>query len=389
VANVNKPSLVSPSKDFEQLLLDAFLAAGWKAQSEALISGRRADLLAQKGRHRYVVELKAASEGRRDRLVALLSQAILQAKLYAKDADRAVPLAVVAAPRIPDAVAASLREFALEHAPEVALGLMDREGLRSFSGPGLESLNAEARPAEIGSASLDQGIDLFSDLNQWMLKALLAPHIERAELMPPNFHSEGYRNASELAKAANVSVMSAFRLVRQLDREGFLHESRDRLRLVRIDALLRRWQAANLRPARELNARWILSDAKDPLHRVFERLSGRACLGLFSAARAMGLGHVQGVPPHVYVNEFRSDSMKKAGLMKAEPGERVDVILRLPSARESVFRGIVRVNGLPVSDVLQVWLDVSSHPARGKEQADVIFRRIIKPMIEHVNDFAR
>jgi hypothetical protein len=75
--------------------------------------------------------------------------------------------------------------------------------------------------------------------------------------------------------------------------------------------------------------------------------------------------------------------------MKAEAGDRVDVVLRMPSARASVFRAIVNIDGLPVSDVLQVWLDVSAHPARGKEQADVIYRRVIKPMIGRANDFAR
>jgi len=30
-----------------------------------------------------------------------------------------------------------------------------------------------------------------------------------------------------------------------------------------------------------------------------------------------------------------------------------------------------------VSDILQVWLDVSQHPSRGKEQADLIWRKIL------------
>jgi hypothetical protein len=85
----------------------------------------------------------------------------------------------------------------------------------------------------------------------------------------------------------------------------------------------------------------------------------------------MGLGHVQGVPVHVYVNDVRLEGLRRAGLMRAEPADRVDVVVRAPLARESVFRGIVNVDGLPICDVLQVWLDVSAHPARGKEQADV------------------
>lgn len=389
MAGVNPPSVISPHSHFEGVLLNAFLAAGWKAEPEPLIGRRRADVFVKKGQYRYVVELKAASEGRRDRLIALLSQAILQAKLHANGAVGAAPLAVIAAPGIPAGVAEALRAFAREYAPDVAVGLLDRQGLRSFVGPGLESLNAESIPVGIGPAPVDRAVDPFSDLNQWMLKVLLAPRIDRAELMPADLPRADCRHASDLAKAAHVSVMSAFRLVRQLDREGFLHESRDRLRLVRIDALLQRWLAANLKPARELHARWVLRGAERHLRRVVEHLGQRACVGLFSAARAMGLGHVQGVPVHIYVNEFRSDSLKKAGLMKAELGDQVDVVLRLPGPRESVFRGIVHMDGVPVSDVLQIWLDVSAHPARGKEQAEVIYRRIIKPMIDRANASGR
>jgi hypothetical protein len=62
------------------------------------------------------------------------------------------------------------------------------------------------------------------------------------------------------------------------------------------------------------------------------------------------------------------------------------VILRLPREKESVFREAAAVEGVRVSDPLQVWLDVSSHPARGREQADLIFRQVIKPMIRSVHD---
>ena len=96
---------------------------------------------------------------------------------------------------------------------------------------------------------------LFSDLNQWMLKVLLAPKIAPDLLHAPRGE---YRNASQLAAAANVSVMSAFRFVRQLRLEGFLDESSSSLSLVRLDDLLRRWQAESLRPARDIPMRWML-----------------------------------------------------------------------------------------------------------------------------------
>jgi hypothetical protein len=42
----------------------------------------------------------------------------------------------------------------------------------------------------------------------------------------------------------------------------------------------------------------------------------------------------------------------------------------------------VEKSGLPVSDIIQVWLDVGQHPARGKEQADIIWRKILAPTFE-------
>ena len=384
-----KPALqrVDDPEGLEGLFFAAARSAGWKVAAQPVAGSQRADALISRGSHRYIAEFKETSEGRRDRLVPALSQAILEARSLASAGSlRAKPLAVVGAPRIQAAVLRALRDFAQEHAPDVAIGVMDREGLRVFIGPGLESLNEESRPAGISTALVPEpAIDLFSDLNQWMLKVLLAPHIERADLMPAGLPRHDYPNASALAKVARVSVMSAFRFLRQLDREGFLHESRDHVRLVRLEALLQRWQATGLKPARELQARWILSAGQDQLPRAMKSLGPRSCVGLFAAARALGLGHVQGVPIHIYVDDLRADRLKQAGLRKAEPGDRVDVVLRVPPSRESVFRGTVNVEGLPVSDVLQVWLDVGTHPARGKEQADVVYRRVIKPMIEHAN----
>jgi hypothetical protein len=47
-----------------------------------------------------------------------------------------------------------------------------------------------------------------------------------------------------------------------------------------------------------------------------------------------------------------------------------------------VLRGQVSVDGLPCCDIVQVWLDVSAHPARGAEQADLIERKFLQPVID-------
>jgi hypothetical protein len=43
--------------------------------------------------------------------------------------------------------------------------------------------------------------------------------------------------------------------------------------------------------------------------------------------------------------------------------------------------GSVRPGGAAASDVIQIWLDVGAHPARGLEQADLIRKRVLAPII--------
>jgi hypothetical protein len=260
--------------------------------------------------------------------------------------------------------------------------------LRYFSGAGLESLTARPDAVIFRQLSVDPKVDLFSDLNQWLIKVLLAPYLNDRKLL--NAPIGAYQNATQLASAAGVSVMTAFRFMRELTAEGLLHEAAAPIRLVRVEELLRRWQAAAVRPVSEINARWILPGDKSLRLRGAIRGQGsRACLALFAAAEALGLGFVHGALSHIYVSDLGATDLRKMGLLRAERGQPFDVVLRTPSTRETVFRGAVEINGLYSCDVLQVWLDVANHPSRGAEQAQLIYRRVLKPMIERARDAAQ
>jgi len=397
------PSEVSASRGdrLEQRVADLFRRAGWKVRRQPPIGDLRADLLAQRGGHSYVVEVKRAPDGRRDRVLPLLAQAILQARAFAdRSPEPAAPLAIVGAERVSEALVGDLDRFVQQYAPDVAVGLVDMEGFQWFRGPGLDrSMNApRARAEQRLRVRAPHGAvsHLFSDLNQWMLKVLLAPKIAPDLLQAPRGE---YRNASQLAAAANVSVMSAFRFVRQLRREGFLDESSAILRLVRLDDLFRRWQAESLRPARDVPLRWVLrGDPDRQLHdalraQVSESVASapksrrvvpppRLCLGLFAAADALGLGFVHGVAPFVYLERLEPGVLDRLGLSLEAPGDSPDVYVRVPASRESVFRAVVRRDGVPVSDAVQVWLDAGAYPSRGAEQADLIYRRVLRPLQE-------
>jgi hypothetical protein len=394
--------VIRPRGDFERILTDVLRKAGWRLRRHSSARDMGADLVFDAKGQKYVVELKVSSEGRRDRLIPLLSQAILQAQECAqRSTEPTQPLAVVAAKHVSASVAEQIQQFARRYAPEVGVGVIDAEGFRSFAGTGLEGLDAKS-PRRVARhiASAKRLPDLFSDLNQWMLKILLGQRLPESLLSIPRGQ---LRNAFQLAEVARVSVMSASRLVNQLINEGFVDEHEDHLCVTRVDELLERWLAANRQRPRDIPAHWIIkgddrqflasvaqyaseskpdSEVKARVRREVVKMPSRCCIGLFAAADALGLGFVRGVPPHLYLEHLDLDVLQRMGL-SIEGSERgADVYIRVPSKKESIFRAAVVRGSLPVSDALQVWLDTSAHPARGQEQADEIRRRVLKPLLE-------
>ena len=377
------PSFPSKSRsaDAEALLADLFKAKVWNVDYSPEHKSKSPDLVIRRGSECFVVEIKALSESRADRELPMLSQAILQAQAHALDVGNAKPLAVVSVENASQSLSKQFREFAEKYASNVAVGLVSKNGLRYFRGADFEELNAE--PAELqryGSSPPNQPVNLFSDLNQWLLKVLLAPEIPGHLLEAPR---QKYQSGSELAEVAKVSAMSASRFVQQLRNEGFLDDSSRYLVLVRRQELFRRWRSAVMRPSPELPMRFLIrGSVQKQISSLLTGNHGKACLALFGAAEALGLGHVSGVPPYVYVQKLpRPDDKNWRSLVVASPSEMPDLIIRQALAPKSVFRGAIHQDGLIVSDVIQVWLDVVNNPSRGEEQANLIYEKALRPIV--------
>jgi hypothetical protein len=386
--------------EFESLLIKLFQQAGWHVREQPS-PDRAVDIVVESGGKKYAIELKRSSEGRRDRLIPLLSQAILQAKAAAhRLSESAVPVAIVASRYIPDSVAENAQEFAASNAPDVGVGVIDSEGLRAFHGFGLEKFNSKraVNPQFKSAVQSDSSGYLFSDLNQWMIKILLGAHLPESLMSVPRSQ---FGSGRQLAQAAGVSVMSASRLIRHLSREGFLEEWKGSLSLVRIEELMRRWLGASQRSIREVPVRWIIRGGADQFLSAIRSYSSwmelrasrpsklqvgqpiesapRICIGLFAAADLLGFGFVRGVPPHIYLERLDPNALERLGLSLEAAEGRADAYIRIPGNSVAVFRPAVRQEAVPVADIIQVWLDVSNYPARGKEQAEQIWKRALAP----------
>ncbi|MDB5849690.1 MAG: hypothetical protein JWP29_3442, partial [Rhodoferax sp.] len=370
--------------DAEHLVAQHMAAKGWKIQPVRAGQAGRHGLAIRRGAQRYAVEIKSLAEGRADRVIPLLSQAILQARSHAAQGGNTQPLAVVYVDHAAPSLLAHVQTFAKQYVPDFAVGVISGNGLSYFQGMGLDEHQATPRArarARRGTSAPVQAGNLFSDLNQWMLKILLAPDLPLGLLNAPR---DRYHSGADLAAAAQVSTMSASRFLQQLRKDGFLDTSSEHLALVRREELFRRWRAAAMRRPLEMPMRFLIRAAVPAqIRELLNAHPGEACLGLFAAADALQLGHVSGVPPHVYVPRLPRPGRAKGGwdMLMAAPDGPPDLIVRQALSPQSMFRGAVHRDGLVLADVIQVWLDVSDHPSRGAEQADHIYQKILLPLV--------
>ncbi len=395
-----KSSTSTSASIWEGAISAAFREHGWKvtpnSRYHAAGQGHEVDLVVRKRGLTYVVEVKSSSDARRPVLVGLLADGILRSRAAAKTLG-GQPLAVVASPHISDAMASALRHYAEDFAPDAAYGLLDAGERFELHGPGLEDVRpTEPSVSPVGRPSLTRPVDIFSDRNQWLLKVLLAQHVPERLLRAPR---GSITNFSTWAAAAAVSLASAARLADVLSRDGFLEVRRRSLELVRLRELFDRWRAANRRPVGDVAARYLFGRpgrgrSTAAIARYLEArgassspgaLGARVCLGLFSACEHLGFRFVHGVPDFIYAEEPSPSVLDGLGLVQSEPGERIDVMVRRPRWREAVFRGCVTSQGarptVPVADVIQCWLDLVDHPARGREQADVIWKSVLQDLV--------
>ena len=374
----------------EEQLRERFADSGWSVEVEPPGGppGYHVDLVVANRRTRYVVELRVARESRRTELVGLLADAWVRASAGAP-VYRARPLAVVGAPAISTELAAELSRYAALFLRDGAWGFVDGTGRIELHGPGLDDLRREGSdsPARPTAAS---PTDAFSDLGQWLLKTMVARSFPAELLNAPRVE---VRAARQLAGASGVSAPTAARWAAAMRREGFLETERA-FRLVRLDELLQAWRSAPRGPVVEGRYRWLLggSNVERHLHAALARHAAghadpdlvreprpRACLGLFAACDRLGYGIVRGVASHLYAEDERV--VGELGLVPAKEGEAAHVLVRRPAFPEALFRGCVTRDGVPTADLLQCWLDVSTHPSRGVEQAEHLYRHVIAPSL--------
>lgn len=346
----------------------------------------------RRGPEQLVVEVKAVVLYRAREFRAMVGDAILRFQASKQDRSTGLLLAIQFG-RMGRGAEADLKEYAGRFLPGLRWILASQDGAaRLHLAPGDdESIPGEPSPGGPLVANAAAGArSLFSPKGQWLWKSLLLPGIGARYWAGPD---TAPRTVTELAERSGVSqpVVSSF--VGRAETAGFLKRGGGRLTVVNHRELLEDW-AHVLKSGRRqaLGVRSLHGDAPEAelLERVREycrKASGASArppvvVGFHLACHLLGLGRSNQRAAQLHVATASAPEVMDAlELVPAADGA-VSLALIADDLPDSVHRGCVMVEGVPVADALQCYLDVRPSYARGREQADFIFERVLRPHFE-------
>ena len=264
------------------------------------------------------------------------------------------------------------REFMQRVAPEVRFRLVGSDGSHATLSRKRETKSfrkpAARAPSRTGSA------ELFTDMNQWILKLLLlSPHAERPSSL------------RELAKVTETSLPTAQRFVEAFGELGHVVKSDDGYVVARKSELMRRWLASVemtrdwRMPVRARYGRTRLLSAL-AAHVAADR--GYAALGGFAACETRRMLHVVEPGPMEIHIDGRSMNVINDNTERCERRDADALIVPSAAFAASIFRPLrwekPARTGLVAVDPIQAALDVWTQPLGGKEQARFIIDEGLK-----------
>ncbi|MEM7390708.1 MAG: hypothetical protein AAF492_00050 [Verrucomicrobiota bacterium] len=227
---------------------------------------------------------------------------------------------------------------------------------------------------------------LFSENNQWLLKILLLAGIGKQYWGGPK---ELPQSISQLVVASGVSQSSVSSFIAKFESAGYLQRGPRGFRIHRHRELLNDWFHAikynrvSPQPLQSLYGDELKEDVLLASIREYEDKKGE------NKGQSLAISHHLGC--HL-LGAGRSN-VRMGWLLIRESSEHVLSSLNLapsPSAvsnyyvvnisvSRSILPGAIMENGVPVCDVLKCYLDVRSSAARGHEQAEFLYERILHP----------
>ena len=228
--------------------------------------------------------------------------------------------------------------------------------------------------------------NLFSPKHQWLFKLLLLPGMDSKYWGGPASIPSSI-NALAMESGVSQSAVSSF--ISRAEREGFVQRSINGFQIQHHRELLEDWGYA-LKHGRSkgVGVRSLYGDDSEEalLNKIRPYLGDHSnhpafVVGGHLACHLLLLGRSNVRSARLYVRGSVSKILQELDLVVQESDSSPLRMVSLPGD-ESIFRCFVNAGGIPVSDVLQCYFDVRFSYARGLEQADYIYERVLKPHFE-------
>ncbi len=349
--------------------------------------GVEVDYIVQRNGQRYVVEAKQASNPD-SFLNTTFFRAWTHVNACARLLDDHQPLIVVECQEplgsrldrfvsLFDRYAPECSWIAVEHLRPLRYRIHEDGEVEEEIRPG-EDLNVEMSVEKEESKSLR-----FSDLELWMFKNMLFSQFppEKGEDAFP----DSIPNGNQLSEKAKVSLPTVYDWLSAMEDRLFLkRKPRMSMRLVNVEEYLNEWTMhyrLNENSGRlELQFIRTTDHPVKHLQEVFNNSdipSNFAFTG-HAGARIYDLSYSTAEEIHLFRFQNQLDVLKEdLGLIPVKENDvEPDVISYQPRFSEAVQRGVVRMDGVPVVDPLQLYLDCYHLSERGQEQAAYLLRKL-------------
>lgn len=183
---------------------------------------------------------------------------------------------------------------------------------------------------------------------------------------------------ARLAAEAGVSLRTAHLVVGALDEKAFVERRRGAIRLAKPGELLDLWaEDYRLDAHRRHDFYTFVRQPNDAARRLAEtaaRLDIQVALTLHSGA-ALVAPFVRSAETHAYVATATNRLAESLDLRPVDTGANVHLLVPNDAG---VFYGSRTVGEVPVVCDTQLYLDLLHYPARGREQADELRRRVLR-----------
>jgi hypothetical protein len=190
----------------------------------------------------------------------------------------------------------------------------------------------------------------------------------------------------ELAQSTGLDPGFVSRMVRELENKNYFSRSDSKLMLRDPKSLLEDWvKSYDYRRNQEARYFCLAKGPDEIVHRLNTASIPddiRYALGFHAGANLLDPYAVYN-EVHIYVQDAETINWFVDTMKLRESREGANLILLLPHYRHSVFYGRQEVRNLWVVSDLQLYLDLYNFPQRGLEQAEHIYERRLKRVVEN------